>query len=673
MVVSESPQRRGRAIPHPPSGILLFLAVLLWAVASHCSAGDLAGQRRTYQEAERQLRAGNLTLFWKLAGQLEDYPLYPYLLHDYLRPRLWKVKEEEVRDFLSRYGDLPMAEDLRRGWLKLQAERRNWRSFLEFYTPQSDPVLACLQLKARMETGGDDLLLKDARSLWLSGKSRPPECDPVFALLKKSELYTPELVWERIGLAFEEGAVGLASYLARDLSTEDRAWVERWSATHHNPSKVLRNPGYADIPVARNILLHGMRRLARQSIDEAVARWSDLRDEYSFSDDERAEIDRVLAVRAAAKAHKLAKQLLDAVDNHRADADLLQWRLRTALADRDWATLLRWTEGDIPGAEALRGPWAYWRARALEATGDAEGARALYLLVAGERNYYGFMGADRAGIPYRMNHRPLPEDPEARKELEQRPAVRRAHELYLLGRSWPARREWHHALDRMTSYQMQIAAAIAAEWGWHDRVILTMAKAEAYDDLELRFPVPFQERLRDYAAKRGLDESWVYALVRAESAFMEDARSPAGALGLMQVMPNTGAEVAKRIGWRNFQADHLRRADVNVPIGTAYLKQMLERFQGNLILATAAYNAGPGAVQRWLPASDCVEPDIWIERIPFTETRKYVQRILYYSSIYDWRLRREVVPVRQRMAAVQALKPNLVAALTCSAEVVSSN
>src|SRR5690606_28187780 len=149
--------------------------------------------------------------------------------------------------------------------------------------------------------------------------------------------------------------------------------------------------------------------------------------------------------------------------------------------------------------------------------------------------------------------------------------------------------------------------------------------------------------------------------------------SPAGALGLMQVMPNTGAEVAKRIGWRNFQADHLRRADVNVPIGTAYLKQMLERFQGNLILATAAYNAGPGAVQRWLPASDCVEPDIWIERIPFTETRKYVQRILYYSSIYDWRLRREVVPVRQRMAAVQALKPNLVAALTCSAEVVSSN
>ncbi|MEJ2761988.1 MAG: transglycosylase SLT domain-containing protein, partial [Gammaproteobacteria bacterium] len=303
------------------------------------------------------------------------------------------------------------------------------------------------------------------------------------------------------------------------------------------------------------------------------------------------------------------------------------------------------TAGTIPDdVYPLR--WRYWRARALEQAGERKTADAIYRSLAGQRDYYGFLAADRLGIPYNLNYASLPNDVETWKAIMAMPAVIRARELYKLGMMLEARREWRDALTRMSDHQMQIAARIAADWGWDDRTILTLGRAQAYDDLVLRFPLPYEHRLKKYAKKRGLDLSWLFALTRAESAFMQDARSPTGALGLMQVMPRTGRRTARAIGFRTFHTRYLLQADKNITIGTAYLKQMYDKFNGNQILATAAYNAGPYNVARWLPESECDEPDVWIETIPFTETRKYVARILYYSSIYDWRLQRGITHVR---------------------------
>jgi soluble lytic murein transglycosylase len=656
------------------SSVLLALLLGMGPAAHAAGAGDeLSEQRTRFLEARRSLQSGSMKAYHMLAGQLVDYPLYPYLLHDYYRPRLSSVKEEEIAAFLARYGDLPMAGDLRRAWLRILAQRSHWSTYIEFYTPQADPVLACYHLLARIRTGRDAFLLEDARTLWLSGQSQPPQCDAAFERLYGSELMTPELVWQRIGLAMEKGNTGLADVLSRRLPAAERTWVQQWISMHNNPARVLRASGYEDSAIGRTILLHGMRRLARQNVEQAAGAWRRLRSGYAFPAPQRAEIDRLLALRAAATRHRMAKELLDAVDNAFVDEEVLQSRLRSALADLDWETLLRWTTGAVPDDEATRGQWLYWRARALEIGNHHEEARSTYLRAARERNYYGFLAADRASLPYDLNHNPLPEDLETWQELSELPAVVRARELYLLGMTSLARREWHHALESLTTYQMQIAAMIAAGWGWHDRVILTMGRAKAYDDLILRFPTPYEEQLRQYADKRALDLAWVYALVRAESAFIEDARSPAGALGLMQVMPMTGRETAKSIGLRAFTPDQLKRAQVNIPIGTAYLRQMLDRFNGNVVLATAAYNAGPGNVGRWIPRSNCIEPDVWIEQIPITETRKYVQRILYYSSIYDWRLRRDVLPLRERMAAVYPARQAIAAERTCTVGTISMN
>lgn len=651
--------------------LLLFLccsAVYCQAAATE-NNDTLTEQRKAYVSAKKSLEAGHYTTFRRKAANLVDYPLYPYLEYHYLSRRLWKVKNEEVIAFLENHADLPTTDRLRSRWLSMLAKRGHWQTFVDNYLPRDDKELQCFHLLARMNTGNESYLLEDIRTTWLSGESLPPQCDPAFALLYKSELMSDELIWQRIRLAMDNSRTGLASFLANKLQDADRReWVNRWLAMHHNPSKHTYKVRFEDTEIAREILLHGMKRLMRQDIRRALTRWEDLPARYNFTTEEISDLEYQLALRAARKKHKDAKRLLSNIPPSQVDEQVLHLRLRTALADYDWEQILAWTEGE-PLDEGIKLRWLYWRARALEKTGNPDAARAIYSSLAEERDYYGFLAADRLGRAYKLNYKPVPDDVDERQELSELPAIQRAREFYLLGSFYSARREWHHALNHLTGYQKQIAAGIAADWGWYDRAILTLAYAKKYDDLVTRFPMPFNQTMQQFSSMRDLDIAWLYALARAESAFIEDVRSPAGALGLMQVMPATGRITARRIGLRNYDTGKLKQENVNVRLGSAYLKQMYESFNRSVVLATAAYNAGPNNVKRWLPEKDCEEADIWIEKIPFTETRKYVRRILFFASIYDWRLNREIVPIAARVSQVQ---PNrqIIASLSCPVEKV---
>ena len=332
--------------------------------------------------------------------------------------------------------------------------------------------------------------------------------------------------------------------------------------------------------------------------------------------------------------------------------EIFHWRLRTALKNKDWQRLNRWTKDEPPEIPSVKYRWIYWRGRALEKIGDIEKANESYASIADQRDYYGFLAADRIGAKYQMNHYPLPEDLEAKNKISHLPGIRRARELFVLYGDYRARREWQHALRSMTNYQKQIAAQLASEWGWYDRAIFTMSAAHAYNDLELRFPITYRDDIEKYAKKRNLDTAWIFALMRSESAFMEKVKSPAGALGLMQIMPATGRLTARKIGMKKFRTSDLLVAKKNIALGTAYMKEMQDKFNGSHMLATAAYNAGPGRSVKWSPKKGCKEPDIWIEQIPFNETRAYVKRVIFYASIYDWRLGHEVIPLKQRMNAI---------------------
>jgi peptidoglycan lytic transglycosylase len=654
--------------------LLLFIFSFFSTLTStSVFAKSIEEQRKDYLAAKKALDTKQYKTFGKIANTLKDYPLYPYLRYNYLLKRLWKVDDAEMIDFFKRYNDLPVTNYLRTSWLKLLIKRGHWQTFLDNYIPQSDLKMQCYQLQARIKTNNDIFLLEDTRSIWLTGKSLPPQCDPAFERLYKSDLMTNELVWERIQLSMQNNQVNLVNFLARRLDPEYKELAKKWVQIHNNPYKYTENPNLEDNVLTREILAHGILRLARQDVAKAVKRLYALKNDFSFTPGEIAEVERTLAVRAAKSKSKLALQLLDQIDNYHVNDEVFHYRLRTALANQDWPTLKKWTTGQAPDVDIeLR--WRYWHARALEETGEQEKANQIFAELAEERDYYSFLAADKINAPYRMNHFPLPENKEEFARIESLPAIKRAYEFFKLGQGYPARREWYHAESKLTTYQMQMAAALVTQWGWHDRAIFAMNRAKAYDNLVLRFPILFNDVFDKYAKKRNIDRSWIYGLARAESAFIEDVKSPAGALGLMQVMPKTGAMVAKNIGLKGFKTYKLTQAETNIPIGTAYMKQMLDKFKGNMVLATAAYNAGPHRVLKWLPKKGCVQPDVWIEQIPFNETRKYVRRVLYFANIYDWRLGNEIKPMKERMALITPNKKNQkLADLSCTAVKISDN
>ena len=632
--------------------LLLIIAFLQFSISQQLSAATLKEQRQQYLDAKKALKAGKIKTFTTLAERLKTYPLYPYLRYNYLRPRLHKIDDTEIKDFILSYPDFISVDALKTSWLKQLIKQGKWQLFLDNYTLQKELKLRCQQLQARIKTNNTTYLLEDTRTLWLTGKSLPPQCDTAFKSLYKSDLMTNELVWERIQLAMENGNTGLVNYLSKRLDKDYKIWAKRWVAIHHNPSVATKNPKYPDTAIAREILLYGIKRLARQNITRSLRNWQTLQDNYNFTPVEIDDVNLVITVRAAKSKHPKAAELLDNLNPALDSNEIFHWRLRTALKNKDWQQLYRWTKDDPPEIESVKYRWIYWRGRALEEIGDIEKANESYASIADQRDYYGFLAADRIGAEYKMNHYPLPEDLESKNKVAHLPGIRRARELFILYGDYTARREWQHAIRSMTNYQKQIAARLASEWGWYDRAIFTMGAANAYDDLELRFPLSYRNEIEKYANKRKLDASWIFALMRSESAFMEKVKSPAGALGLMQIMPATGRLTARKIGMKKFRTSDLLIAKKNIALGTAYMKEMQDKFNGSHLLATAAYNAGPGRSIKWSPKKGCKKPDIWVEQIPYNETRAYVKRVLFYASIYDWRLGQEIIPLKQRMNAI---------------------
>jgi soluble lytic murein transglycosylase len=398
------------------------------------------------------------------------------------------------------------------------------------------------------------------------------------------------------------------------------------------------------------MLAQGVQRLAKKNFDTADSYWKILQSGYHFSDTEQGETQRELALGALKQNHPNALQQLAKVSSNYIDEELDQARVKFALVQQDWQTLLDFAtinqSKNIPSSLQLR----YWYARALEQLNKAEEARKEYQSLAKERDYYGFLAADRLGVNYDMQHHPVTFTPQEEIEVSHDPSMMSAYEFHEIGMSANARLEWEHAIGKFSIRQRQIASVLASQWKWYDRAIFTAAKAQAYDDLDVRFPTPYRENLEYAANAQGVDLAWVYGIVRQESAFMADARSPAGALGLMQLMPATGRHVANKLGVSIKNNQDILEIETNVSLGTAYLREVLDNFNGNHMLATAAYNAGPGRAKQWAQEYRCVPADVWVEMIPFKETRNYVRLVLFYTNVFEHRLNQPPRPLRVALA-----------------------
>lgn len=630
------------------------LAIISFLLLSDSSLADRNDrQREQFLQAEAALRDGHGEEYRKLRQSLTDYPLYPYLEYQELQGRLDKAQPDEVRDFLQRYEGQPVAVRLRTSWLHRLGKRKDWDTYPAFYTPQSSVTLQCYEIRARLQKGDRKKALDDALKLWLVGYSQPDACDPAFAQLFGDGVINSELIWQRIRLAFANQKASLAAYLAKRLSAEDRAWVKRWEQAHRQPTSAIKAAwAEQDTPLVRDILAHALQRLARYKPDQAWKHWQTLSARHRFTEQQRGKVLQRIALNGAVNGEADAAKWLAAVPDSAADDNIRQWRVRIALRNGDWPEALQ--RINELGEEQRRDEgWRYWRARALDAEGAAGDAWTEYARLSSERSYFGFLAADRLQRPYQMADARVQVEKPSLTAIEDLPGIQRARELYFTGKRLDARREWFYATRDMPADQLRTAALLAHRWGWHDRAIIAAAQAHYWSDLTLRFPLPHRESIFANARRYELDPALIYGVIRQESAFMEDAVSSVGALGLMQLMPATGKQTARALNIRYRGNQGLLQSDQNIQLGSAYLNKLMTRYNGSPVLAAAAYNAGPHRVSRWLPRDNDMDATLWSELIPFGETRKYVQRVLAYATIFDWRLEQPLTRLSARLPIVQ--------------------
>jgi soluble lytic murein transglycosylase len=620
-------------------GMLGLLAGDGWA------AGDAARRaeiRRALEIAER----APLAEYAGAARRLADHPLAPYLEYAHLRRQLDTVAPARVERFLQREAALPIADTLRLQWLQALLRRQDWARYLATYRGESDPDLRCGALHARLLRGMDAKFLDDAQALWLSGDSLPSRCDPSFMALRAAGRLTPARRWERVDLAAGRANLDLMRFLARGLVPVEQRRAEAYAAYLAAPGAAAAQGWPRDARSARIATL-GIVGLAVRDPDGAEALLAALATPLALDQAQRDQALYAIALWSAASYLPQAAARLERVPPRARDDRLREWRAREALARNDGAAV-RAAIAAMPDAQRADPRWRYLDARLRERQGDRAGADASYAALAREPSYYGFLAADRLQQPYALCPLEPPADTALRRDVAVEPGLARALDLHAIQREGWARREWDAAVAALDPTRRRVAVALAHDAGWYDRAVFTLKDGEDLRHYALRFPLPHAQHLRREAKKHGLDPAWVAALIRAESAWIADARSHADARGLMQLLPGTARAEARHLGLRWTGEAALLQPQTNIALGTAHLARMLQR-HGHPYLATAAYNAGATPVARWLAQRPPHEPDLWIETIPYRETRDYVARILAFSVIYDWRLHDEALPVSRRM------------------------
>lgn len=603
-------------------------------------------ERQRYDQAQKALNAKNMPEYARLVKQLQNYPLLPYLEYQELSNRLISLPKNEVQDFFRNYPESFLSERLMHRWLRTLAQRERWADYRQFYDKRlTDPELACLNVRARLETG-DKTALEDVAPLWNIDKAQSKSCDPVFDQWKKAGLMTPELIWERHQKAVKAANKGMISYLTAQLPAGDRAMASLLQQVDANP-RLLKQTGNYSKQTAhmKSVILYGLEKLARTDAKEALALWHRYDAQQLFSDEDRINIKYQIALRLLYQNHEVDAEKLVASTPKLTRADLLEWLLRESLRKQDWERVNEWLTR-LPDETRQTERWRYWQARTMEELKikeiNGETAASIYNSVAPARSFYGFLAADKTGINYHLLDRPLTFTEKQVHDVENAQGILRAREFYARGEIAAANREYFHTTRRMTTEQMVIAGRLAEKLGWYRLGIQVMADAQYWDDLQVRFPVVYKEHVNKAAKQTSVNPLLIFAVARQESAFMHDAKSPAGALGLMQLMPATAKQTAQKNGL-SFNVQDLITPEKNIALGSRYLNHLLGVFDGNRILAAAAYNAGPTRVKKWLNKEKGTQLpyDVWIETIPYKETRGYVQNVLSFSVIYAYRLGEE--------------------------------
>jgi soluble lytic murein transglycosylase len=650
-------------------GIFLLAASTTPLAHAEQSATQVEQQRELFRKVFASVERGDWTGVDDLSQLdrqlLEQYVLWPDLRATWLRANIDSASATQIDSFFEHFGTLKPARELRYRYALNFVRNDDLAAYLkiyeQFYQGLDIEKLDCLALQAEIKAGRHRRVEVRALDLWQVGESQVSECDPVFEYLDDQNLLGIAEYQKRYDLAVEERNFSLAGWLAKKIGQHTVDAATQWQNAQANPEDFLRQKrDRSGDKTIREQIAYAVERLTYRDPEIALKLWERVLSRHNFSAAQKLLTAQHIALWTTRDSLPGAYKLLVKLSPAAQDDEVLRWRARTSLRETRWKRLL----GDVAAmsdTERKTDEWRYWHAIALIETGQALAARVALESLHLERSYYGFLAADKLNKTYALDDSELLPDELIVSALESRPEVVRARELFFVGQDGRGRSEWDEIIRHLSDSEKIQAAILAHRWGWHSRAIAAAASLGEYDDLSIRYPLPYQEKFEEYSSQASIAPTWAYGIARSESLFMRDVRSRAGAIGLMQLMPATGRDVAKDIKLPYSGLATLIDPASNIRLGTTYLGQMAERYGGNEVLATAAYNAGPHRVDRWLPENGTVDARIWIENIPFNETRKYVKRVLAAKAIFHWRITGKVRRVSDELLLVRSSTEQLAA------------
>jgi len=581
---------------------------------------------------------------WQKAKQkisdIGNYPLTYLTQYNYLKANIDSVDDQQIKAFIKDNKNKVVSKDLQHDYLTHLAMQHRWADFLQTTSGfPKDQTLQCHFLQASISQGKAQQVWSKAEKMWLSSTSLPSACDTVYEFYNKSGQLTQEDRWERFQLAYNKDNIGLMRALLPTLDKSMQKTATALIELHKKPQRLANSNLFTSREAASfPLLVHSIKRLAKRDISKGMQSFASLAKKVAFTDNEIKAVKTQFATTIIQRRITWLFGWLNQELPNLANTSLIEQRIRYAIKLEDWKNIEYWIE-QLPQEKKEETAWRYWQARVLENKGQAEQANHLYQEVATTRSYHGFLAAEKLGIEFPFNADNIQEKQGSLTQLDKE--LQLIEELRFHQLNQQAKQQWTRLLNNEAPDIQQQLGLYAYNKGWAHLSVLASINSKSWNALSIRFPSEKPELFIEEAKKYQIEPSYIYAITRRESSFDEQAQSPVGASGYMQLMPRTAKETARKIKLHGYKGvEQLNQGEVNVQLGTAYFKSLLKYYKGNRLLATAAYNAGPNRVDKWVSpqkqtGKKGINMDSWVDSIPYYETRAYVKSILVYNVIYQ--------------------------------------
>ncbi|UAK20633.1 murein transglycosylase [Kluyvera sp. CRP] len=615
---------------------LLAASVCLLTISSVARADSLDQQRSRYAQIKQAWDNRQMDVVEQLMPTLRDYPLYPYLQYRQITSDLMNTPTLAVSNFVQANPTLPPARTLKNRFVNELARRQDWRGLLAFSPDKPGTAEAqCNYYYAKYNVGDTQGAWEGAKTLWLTGQSRPNACDPLFSAWRASGTQDPLAYLERIRLAMKAGNTSLVKALASQMPAEYQTIATAITDLANNPNTVLtfaRTTGATDF--TRQLAAVAFTSVARQDVENARLMIPMLIQAQQLNDEQAQELRDTVAWRLMGTdvTDEQARWRDDAIMRSQSTS-LVERRVRMALGTGDRSGLNTWL-ARLPMEAKEKDEWRYWQADLLMERGRDDEARSILLSLMQQRGFYPMVAAQRLGEPYTLRVEKAPGA--ISSALTGGAEMARVRELMYWNQDNTARSEWANLVSSRSQTEQAQLARYAFDQHWWDLSVQATIAGKLWDNLQERFPLAYNDLFVRYTSGKDIPQSYAMAIARQESAWNPKVKSPVGASGLMQIMPGTATHTVKMFNMPGYSNPaQLLDPETNINIGTSYLQYVYQQFENNRIFASAAYNAGPGRVRTWLGNSaGRIDAVAFIESIPFSETRGYVKNVLAYDAYY---------------------------------------